>query len=249
MKETLAEDDLIVNEGKSEETIINQLKYKNEEEWSKMKKLWSLLECYWNMKRCIQLSYVAFNTIKKIWYHQKIHINKKLQLYKSTVKPILLYNSGTWGLIKKEQNKIDVTHRTQLRLLINDKKICNNKLYKKCKEEEISVIIKRNKWKCFGHILQLPLNTPANESMKYYFKVPEKIKKYLGIPRTMLPTSIDKDIKQTVKKNHPTVLPLKQFISTKGLEDLRNNMKEMCGKMCAQERDVWKDFLNIICSA
>ena len=60
-----------------------------------------------------------------------------------------------------------------------------------------------------------------NELIKYYFKVPEKLKKYPGIPRTRLPRSIDKDIKQAVKKSHPTVLPVKQFISTKGLEDLR----------------------------
>ena len=104
--------------------------------------------------------------------------------------------------------------------MINNKEICNNKLYKKCKEEEISVAIKRNKRKTFGHILRLPLNTPANESMNYYFKVPEKIRKYPGITRTTLPTFIDKDIKQTVKKNHLTVLPIKQFISRKGLENI-----------------------------
>ena len=75
------------------------------------------------MKRHIQLSYAAFNTIKKIWYHRKIHISKKLQLYKSTVKPILLYNSGTWRLIKKEQNEIAVTHQRQLRTLIYNKNI------------------------------------------------------------------------------------------------------------------------------
>ena len=77
-----------------------------------------------------------------------------MQLYKSTFKPIiLLYNSGTWGLSKKEQNKIDVTHRRQLRTLINNKKICYKKLYEKCKEEYINVTIKRNKWKLFGNIL------------------------------------------------------------------------------------------------
>ena len=83
------------------------------------------------------------------------------------------------------------------------------------------VTIKRNKWKLFGHVLRLPLYTSGNELIKYYFKVPEKLKKYPGIPRTRLPRSIDKDIKQAVKKSHPTVLPVKQFISTKGLEDLR----------------------------
>ena len=66
MKETLAEDDLIVNEDKTEEIIINRLKDKNHAERRKTKKLASLLECYENLKRRIQLSYAAFNTIKKI---------------------------------------------------------------------------------------------------------------------------------------------------------------------------------------
>ena len=78
MKETLAEDDLIVNEDKTEETILNRLKDKNDKEWRKTKKLGILLGCFENKKRRIQLSYAAFNTIKKIWYHRKIHINKKL---------------------------------------------------------------------------------------------------------------------------------------------------------------------------
>ena len=136
MKETLAQDDLIVNEDKTEETIINRLKDKNDEEWRKTKKLGSLLGCYEDMKRRIQLSYAVFNTIKKIWYHRKIHINKKLQLYKSTVRPILLYNLGTWGVTKKEQNEIDVTRRRQLRTVINNKKICSNKLYKNAKKKK-----------------------------------------------------------------------------------------------------------------
>ena len=42
MKETLAEDHLKVNEHKTEETIINKLKDKNNEEWRKTKKLGSL---------------------------------------------------------------------------------------------------------------------------------------------------------------------------------------------------------------
>ena len=66
MKETLAEDDLIVNEDKTEEIIINRLKDKNHAERRKTKKLASLLECYKNLKRRIQLSYASFNTIKKI---------------------------------------------------------------------------------------------------------------------------------------------------------------------------------------
>ena len=64
--------------------------------------------------------------------------------------------------------------------------------------------------------------------MKYYVEVPEKINKFPRIPRIMLPTSIDKYIKQAVKKNYPTVLPVKQFISTKDLEDITMLAQERC---------------------
>ena len=46
MKETLAGDDLTVNKDKTEETLINKLKDKNDNEWRKTKRLGSLLACY-----------------------------------------------------------------------------------------------------------------------------------------------------------------------------------------------------------
>ena len=115
------------------------MKDKSNEEWRKTKKLGSLLGCYENMKRCIQLFYAVFNTIRKIWYQKFLSIKNYNYIYRSTVKPMLLNNSGTWVLTKKEQNQIDVIHHRQL----NNKKIWNNKLYEKYKEE-ISVTIKRN---------------------------------------------------------------------------------------------------------
>ena len=43
MKETLAEDDLIVNEDKAEETIIKQLKDENDEEQRKTKEVYTTI--------------------------------------------------------------------------------------------------------------------------------------------------------------------------------------------------------------
>ena len=94
----------------------------------KNEKLESLLECYEDMKRRIQLQYAAFNTIKKIWYHRKIHINKKLQLYKSTVKPILSiknYNyinlqSNQYYYIVQQPGDLQRKNKMKLMLLIVD---------------------------------------------------------------------------------------------------------------------------------
>ena len=94
----------------------------------KNEKLESLLGCYEDMKRRIQLPYAAFNTIKKIWYHRKIHINKKLQLYKPTVKPILSiknYNyinlqSNQYYYIVQQPGDLQRKNKMKLMLLIVD---------------------------------------------------------------------------------------------------------------------------------
>lgn len=203
-----------------------------------MKKLGSLLGCYEDMTRRIQLSYAAFNSIKQVWLKQNIHWEKKLTIYKSIVKPVLTYNFGTWGLTKKEQNEIDVVHRRQLRSIIKDKKIKNKKLYEKCKEEPISKTMKHTKWRLLGHIFRLPETTPAQQAMKYYFEIPKDAKKFPGNKRITLPTSIDQDIKTTLK-NNPT-LPVKQFTTTDDLRTL---------KQIAQDRKRWSDLSKVICLA
>ena len=46
---------------------------------------------------------VAMNKLNNIWVrNNKRKQTLKVKLYKSLVKPIILYNSGTWGLTKKK---------------------------------------------------------------------------------------------------------------------------------------------------
>ena len=51
---------------------------------------------------------------------------------------------------------------------------------------------------------------------------------------------LEQRYKTSSEEKSSSVLPINQFISTKDSEDLR---------MLAEERDVWKDFLKVICSA
>ena len=237
VKDTLAIDGLMVNEDKTEKTMIFRSSEKEEETWRTTKKLGSLLGCYEDMQRRIQLSYSGFNSIQKVWKHQRISPQKKLQLYKTIVKPILLYNSGTWGLTKKQWKEIDVVHRRQLRLVLNNKRINNKKLYEKCNEEPVSQTAKLNKWKLFGHILRLPIDTPSNKSMIYFFEN-KNMKKFSGNPRTTLPVTIDKDL-NLAHKNNPN-LTLTNF---RNLDDLKRL------RALAQDRNQWRDFIECICFA
>ena len=57
-----------------------------------------------DVSRRKQLAIVAMNKLNNIWIRKdKIKQTLNVKLYKSLVKPILLYNSGTWGLTKKEE--------------------------------------------------------------------------------------------------------------------------------------------------
>ena len=51
----------------------------------------------------------------------KLKTTTKIQLYKSLVKSILLYNCSTWALTLTEEEKINAFHRKQLKKVLNIK--------------------------------------------------------------------------------------------------------------------------------
>ena len=52
------------------------------------------------------------NRLNNIWI-RKDYISEqlRLKLYKTLVKPVLLYNSSTWGMTQKETKDLDAFHR------------------------------------------------------------------------------------------------------------------------------------------
>ena len=111
--------------------------------------------------------------IDKVWIcHHKISIPVRLKLYNCYVKPVLLYNSGTWGLTKGDLDCLDSFHRQQLRQVLNviyPNIIKNKDLYERTNEQPLSLTILKNRWKLFGHTLRLNSETPARKSMLCYF--------------------------------------------------------------------------------
>ena len=85
-KDTLTERNLKVNEGKTEETLINRTNDKRNEKWRKTKKLGSLLGDYEDLKRREQLSNNAMTKVKKIWKKSKVNTKTKIKVYKTMVK-------------------------------------------------------------------------------------------------------------------------------------------------------------------
>ena len=137
------------------------------------------------------------NKYESLWI-KKEHLNEhlRIELYKKLIKPVLLYNSSTWGLTANDELKLDTFHRKQLRRVIGKRyldKICNAKLYEKCKAYPISLQITEMRWQKFRHILILDQNTPAYTSMLYYFST-SSVGLYKGADRRTIVTTINRDI-------------------------------------------------------
>ena len=142
----------------------------------------------------------------------------------------------TWGLTKSQANEIDRAHRKQLRKVFNDANKHNKQLYEESNERPISLDMKENRWKAFGHMLRLDEKAPCQQAMKYYFTVPENAKRYSGRKRLTLPIILDQDIKTTMKRHPITVT------SFENLQDL-NRLKEI-----AKDRKCWRRLVSLICS-
>ena len=127
----LAEGNLKVNNNKTEQTVIRRGE-KSTEDWRHTKKLGSLLGDEEDIARRKTLATATMQNMNKVWVrNKKVSIKKRLKLYNALVKPVLTYNSSTWGITKSQSESIDAFHRKQLRKIwkINWKnKISNEKI-------------------------------------------------------------------------------------------------------------------------
>ena len=200
--EVLKENKLIVNEGKTEVTILKRGNKQSEEGWRNTIKLGSLLGDKEDIRRRKQLSCTALRNLSKLWHKKNLTTLKtRLRLYETLVKSILLYNASTWGLTVNDEKELNSFHRRQLREVAGIKwphRIRNKKLYKMTKSKPVSVEITERRWKMLGHTLRMPPNTPARRAMKYFFEKRSN-KKFRGRKRATIITTINRDIRITKK--------------------------------------------------
>ena len=192
IQSVLTKYNLKVNIEKTELTTLSRLTH----EWKTTKKVGSLIGDEEDIERRKQLSSVALYKLTNVWIRQH-NIKKKtrLKLYRALVKPILLYNSGTWAMTKAQENKIDTFHRKQLKKILNIRyptKISNKSLYEKCNEKPLSIQILESRWRLFGHILRRSIEIPANKAMTAYFvKCGDHFR---GRPPTTLPVVLNNNL-------------------------------------------------------
>ena len=170
-----------------------------------------------------------------------VRIEKKMKLFNVLVKSVLRYNSCTWGLTKDDEKNLDSFHRRQLRQVLGvfyPHKIRNNEHYKATRARPISIDITKARWKMFVHPLRLDENTPARKAMKWFFQVPEGVRKFRGRKRATIVTTLNRDIERVKKINQNFVLPC-----LKSELDLRNI------RVKAQHRKGWQRIVKQVTDA
>ena len=168
-----------------------------------MVKLGNCLGDIEDIARRKQLASMAFTKMKEAWLDgQAVSLDKKVELLDALVMSVLLYNSSCLGLRKIDVNSIDSFHRHLLRQISNiqyPNTISSKKLYKTTKSRPASIRIIEARWKYFGHALRLPLDTPPQHAMSYYFTDLHK-QRFPGAKRTTIVTTLQTDIKKTKEK-------------------------------------------------
>ena len=224
---------LKVNETKTEYTTLTR---DESEVWKKTKKVGSLLGDDEDINRRKQLSQAAMNKLLNVWIRKdKIKETTRLQLHKTLVKSILLYNCGTWGLTKTQEEQLNRFHRKQLKQVLQIKypqKIRNEKLYERSNEIPIALTIMSHRWRLFGHILRRDKDIPANHAMMAYFRSGEE--KFRGRKRTTLPITINNDLRKLERKDDHTYTRRLKFETSEDLETLRN---------IATDRTKWRNLI------
>ena len=162
---------LMVNDDKTEETILKRSKLdrKNEttnEPWRDTIKLGSKLGDRKDIQRRKQLSQGAHNKMDELLKrHKMVNRNKRLKLYNTIVRSVLLYNSCTWGMSERDENGINAFHRRQLRRVLGVKyptKMKNEAVYRLSNSGPLSIMITTSRWKMFGHVLRMNANISSS---------------------------------------------------------------------------------------
>ena len=242
IEETLKVYNLTVNVDKTEKIVIKRGE-RLEEFWRKSKKLGSLLGDEEDILRRKILARNALREIDNVWVRKtKISLRKRLHLYNSLVKPILLYNCETRALSKTESEKMDAFHRQNLRRVANIRyphRISNGPLYRLPGERPISEDIVERRWRYLGHALR-QVNTPPCQAMNFYMS-PKTTGGFPGRPRTTIVTTISEDLKNLDKKTtFWRVNDIKKLENLSDLQKLRN---------VAIVRENWKLLSNHIAAA
>ena len=119
--------------------------------------------------RCRKAQF-AFSILRPILRSKVISLWTKIRIFNSNLKSVLLYGSETWRLTKKIITQLQTFTNRSLRYILGvwwPKKISNEELWQRTKQERIEVTIRRRKWRWICHTLRKPTTNIIRLSLEW----------------------------------------------------------------------------------
>ena len=145
-----------------------------------------------DIKNRLQKARGAFHRLNRIWSTRNIGRNTKIHLFKTLVRPVLLYGSETWKLTKKDQTLLDTFQTKCLRRILRirwQQRISNERLMEMTRLNNISCEIRRRRWTWLGHMLRREGTDDSKTALGWQ---PEG-KRARGRPKTTWRRTVEKE--------------------------------------------------------
>ena len=137
----------------------------------------------------------AFRKLNRIWKSSNYSIMKKVHLYNSLVKSVLLNGCETWKMDEGDARKLDTFQFTCMRRIIKIRwpyVISNKDLLKRTETKRVSVEDKTRRWKWIRHVLRMERNSHCRTALTWQ---PEG-KRRRGRPRTTWRRTVEHERKE-----------------------------------------------------
>jgi hypothetical protein len=111
-----------------------------------------------------------FRSLNNVWKSSQYSKQTKLKLYQSCVLSTLLYGSECWRMTENDLTKLSVFHTKSLRRILRifwPNKISNEDLLRQCKQENMTTILLRRRWKWIGHVVRKDRNSITRTALQW----------------------------------------------------------------------------------
>ena len=110
-----------------------------------------------DIKNRLQKARGAFQRLGKVWAARGIGRGAKIHLFKTLVRPVLLYGCETWKITKADERRLNSFQCQCLRRILRIRRqqaISNNRVVEMADINNISSEIRWRRWNWLGHVLK-----------------------------------------------------------------------------------------------
>jgi hypothetical protein len=125
------------------------------------------LEC--DLARRIQLAAAAFRQLERPFFRQHcISLRLRMLVYTAMVTSVLLYGAEAWALTASQLQRLEVFHRSRLRMLLGVRRadrVSTVDLLRQCGAASIETMLARRQLRWLGHVGRMGSNRIAKQTM------------------------------------------------------------------------------------